>query len=158
MVCFGVREQGRVSSPSPTESGREYGVRKRRPAPEAAGHGGAFYSVILNLNHGVGAAGVALRAESANLRRRRVGHINGKFLDVFLRRVPGNGVEYTGDLQSCDICALGKCSQQTHPKQAKNDVVTLPLQPVTIDVLGELPPVALGGFKFVGKTVDQLIR
>ena len=94
---------------------------------------------------------MALRAESANLWHRRVGHINGRHLDV-LRRVSGNGVELTGELQSCDVCALGKSSQKPHPKHARNDV-TQPFQLVTIDVLGELPLV-LGGFKFVSKIID----
>ena len=59
----------------------------------------------LTLTDGDSVAGVALRAESANLWHRRVGHINGRYLDV-LRRVPGNGVEFTGELQSCDSSAL----------------------------------------------------
>ena len=82
--------------------------------------------------------------------------INGRYLDV-LRRVPGNGVEFTGEVQSCDVCALGKSSRKPHPKHSKNDV-TQPFQLVTIDVLGELRPVALGGFKFVSKIIDQFTK
>ena len=115
-----------------------------------------LYSFKLTLTDGDSAAGVALRAESANRWHRRVGHINGRYLDV-LRRVPGNGVEFTGELQSCDVCALGKRSQKPHPKHAKNDV-TQPFQLVTIDVLGELRRVVLGGFKFVSKTIDQFAK
>ena len=80
-----------------------------------------LYSFKLILTDGDSAAGVALRAESANLWHRGVENINGRYLDV-LRRVPGNGVEFMGELQSCDVCALGKSSQTPHPKHAKNDV------------------------------------
>lgn len=90
--------------------------------------------------------------ESANIWHRRVGHINGKYLDV-LRRVSGNGIEFTSDLQPRGVCA--KSSQQPHPKSAKNDV-TLPFQLVTVDVLGELRPGAMGGFKFFSNISDQL--
>ena len=74
-----------------------------------------LYSFKLTLTDGDSAAGVALRAESANLWHRRVGHINGRYLDV-LRRVPGNGVEFTGELQSCDVCALGKKLSEASPE------------------------------------------
>ena len=99
-----------------------------------------LYSFKLTVTDGDSAAGVALRAESANLWHHRVGHINGRYLDV-LRRSPGNDVEFTGELQSCDVCALGKSSQKPHSKHAKNDV-TQPFQLVTVDVLGELRPLA----------------
>ena len=45
--------------------------------------------------------GLALKTESANLWHRRMGHINGKSLDV-LRKGTGNGVDYTGALKDCD--------------------------------------------------------
>ena len=76
---------------------------------------------------------------------------------MYKRQVPGNGVEFTGELLSCDVCALGKSSQKPHPKHAKNDV-TQPFQLVTIGVLGELRPVALCGFKFVSKIMDQFAK
>ena len=40
--------------------------------------------------------GLALRVESVGLWHRRMGHINGKSLDV-LRKEPTNGVDYTGE-------------------------------------------------------------
>ena len=49
--------------------------------------------------------GLAMRAESVNLCHR--GHINGNSMDV-LRRMPGSGVDYNGDIQACDVCAVGK--------------------------------------------------
>ena len=65
-----------------------------------------LYYFKLTFTDGVSATGVAFRAESANLWHRRVRHINGTYLNV-LRRVPGNGVDFTGELPSCDVCALG---------------------------------------------------
>ena len=54
-----------------------------------------------------GPGGLAMRAESANLWHRRMGHINRKSMDV-LRRIPGVGVDYNGHIQACDVCAVGK--------------------------------------------------
>ena len=51
----------------------------------------------------------------------------------------------------------GKSSQKPHPKHAKNDV-TQPFRLVTIDVQGQLRPVALGGFKFLSKIIDQFTK
>ena len=51
-----------------------------------------------------------MKAKSANLWHRRMGHINGKSLDV-LRKEPGNGVDYTGAVKDCDSCPLGKSTQ-----------------------------------------------
>ena len=48
-------------------------------------------------------------------------------------------------------------SQKRHPKHAKNDV-TQPFRLVTIDVQGELRPVALGGFTFVSKIIDHITK
>ena len=46
---------------------------------------------------GGGPGGLAMRAESADLWHRRMGHINRKRMDV-LRRMPGIGVDYNGDM------------------------------------------------------------
>ena len=61
--------------------------------------------------------GLALRVETASLWHRRMGHINSKSLDV-LRKEATNGIVYTGDVQDCSACPLGKSSQQPHPKHA----------------------------------------
>ena len=42
--------------------------------------------------------GLALGVESAGLWHRRMGHINGKRLDI-LRKELTNGVDYTGDMR-----------------------------------------------------------
>ena len=46
---------------------------------------------------GGGPGGLAMRAESVNLRHRRMGHINRKSMEA-LRRMPGSGVNYNGDM------------------------------------------------------------
>ena len=97
-----------------------------------------------------------MRAESANLWHRRMGHINRKSMDV-LRRMPGSGVDYNGDIQACDVCAVGKSKQQAHPKQATYDVQHA-FQLVTVDLKGPIKPAALGGYSYVTKFVDQYTK
>ena len=70
---------------------------------------------------GGGPGGPAMRAESADRWHRRKGHINRKSMDV-LRRMPGSGIDYNGDVQACDVSAVVKGKQQAHPKQATYDV------------------------------------
>ena len=74
-----------------------------------------------------------------------------------LRKEKRNGVEYTGDLPTCDVCALGKSAQQAQPKRASYDV-SRPFQLVTTDLMGPLSPPALGGFRYVSKFLDQLTK
>ena len=89
--------------------------------------------------------GLALKADSANLWQRRMGHIDGKSLDV-LRKEPGNGIDYTGAVKDCDFCPLGKSTQQPHPKQATHGVLR-PFQLTTVYTLGPFQPQALDSFK-----------
>ena len=102
---------------------------------------------------GGGPGGLAMRAESANLWHRCMGHINRKSMDV-LRRMPGSGVDYNGDLQACGVCTVGKSKQQAHPKQATYDVQHA-FQLVIVDLMGPIKPAALGGYSYVTKFVDQ---
>ena len=61
---------------------------------------------------------------------------------------------YNGDIQACDVCAVGKCEQQPHPKKATYDLQrAFPL--VSVDITGAISPQALGGYDFVTKFVDQ---
>ena len=115
-----------------------------------------LYSFSMNFASTVDAAGVALRTESAELWHRRIGHINTRSMDI-LRKEKGNGFEYTGDLPTCDVCALGKSAQQAHPKRASYNV-SRPFQVVTTDLMGHLSPPALGGFRYVSKFLDQLTK
>ena len=102
---------------------------------------------------GGGPRGLALRGESSNMWHRRVGHINRKSMDV-LRRMPGSGVDYNGNIQACDACAVGNSKQQAHPKQATYDVQHA-FQLVTVDIVGPNKPEAFGGYSYVTKFVDQ---
>ena len=52
------------------------------------------------LDLGVTIGGVTMQAASADLRHRQVGHINRRSTGV-LRNVPGNGVDYTGEVEAC---------------------------------------------------------
>eukprot|EP00903_Cladosiphon_okamuranus_P015234 g14080.t1 len=106
--------------------------------------------------HGNAPDGLALKAESADLWHRRMGHINRTSLDV-LRKEPDNGVDYTGDVTDCSACPLGKSTQQPHPKKADYGVLR-PFQHVTVDTLGPFTPPALGGYKYAMKFVDQFTK
>ena len=74
-------------------------------------HGGA----------GGGPGGLAMRAESADLWYRCVGQMNRKRIDT-RQRMPGSGLDYNGDIQACDVCAVGQSKQQALSKQATYDV------------------------------------
>ena len=64
--------------------------------------------------------GVALATQkSADTWHRRLGHINPDNMEL-LRKTEGNGVEYTGTVSGCDICAVGKSAQKAHPKKTKH--------------------------------------
>ena len=94
-----------------------------------------------------------MRAESADLWHRRMGHINRRRMDV-LRKLPGNGIEYTGDIHACDVCAVGKRNQQALPKLATYDVQHA-FHLVTVGLMGPINPAALGGYRCATKFVDQ---
>ena len=96
-----------------------------------------------------------MRAESADLWYRCVGHMNRKRIDT-RQRMPGSGVDYNGDIQACDVCAVGKSKQEAHPNQATYDVQHA-FQLVTVDLMGPIKPAALGGYsyQYVTKFVDQ---
>ena len=101
----------------------------------------------IEMKLGGGRGGLAIRAESANLWHRRMGHINRKSMDV-PRRMLGSGVDYNGDIQACDVCAAGKSKQQAHPNQATY-YVQHAFQLVTVDLMGPIKPAALGGYSYV---------
>lgn len=74
-----------------------------------------------------------------------------------LRKQAGNGVEYNGDIQPCDVCPVDKSEQQAHPKQAMYDVQSA-FHLVTDDTTGPISPQALSGCNNVTKFVDQQHR
>ena len=94
-----------------------------------------------------------MSAVSADLCYQRLGHINSRGLDV-LRKVKGNGIDDTGNVKACDVCAIGKSAQQAHPKKTTYDIKQ-PFQLVLADLMGPMSPPALGGFQYVSKIVDQ---
>ena len=59
-----------------------------------------------DLELGRGTGGLALRAESALVRKQLMGHINRKSMDV-LRKQAGNGVAYKEGIEACDACVVG---------------------------------------------------
>ena len=55
----------------------------------------------------------------ADIWHRRLGHMNHRSMEL-LRRKKGNGVEYTGTVSDCDICALSKSRQQAGAPQEEH--------------------------------------
>ena len=74
-----------------------------------------------------------------------------------IRKVDGNGVEYTGTVSGCDICAVGKSTQKAHPKkdQHKTDE---PMKLVYADLMGPITPAVRGGYKYVSNFTDDFCR
>ena len=66
----------------------------------------------------------------------------------------GNSIDYTGNVEACDVCAIGKSAKQAHPKKATYDIKH-PFQFVLADLMKPMSPPALGGFQYVSKFVDQ---
>ena len=73
-----------------------------------------------------------------------MGHINRKSMDV-LRKQVGNGIEYNGDIEACDVCAVGESEELAHSEQATYDLRRA-CQLVTADTMGTISPQALGGY------------
>ena len=71
-----------------------------------------------------------------------------------LRKVEGNGIDYIGNVEACDVCAIGKSAQQARPKKVTHNIKQ-PFQLVLADPMGPMSPLALGGFQYVSKFVDQ---
>ena len=71
-----------------------------------------------------------------------------------LRKVEGNGIDYSGSVEAFDVCAVGKSAQQAHPKKATHDIKQ-PLQLVLVDLMRSMFPPPLGGFQYVSKFVVQ---
>ena len=113
-------------------------------------HGTILCSVCLKLEN---STNTAMRAVSADLWHRRLGNISSRSLDV-LQKVEGNGIDCTGNVKVCDVCAIGKSAQQAHPKKATYDIKQ-PFQLLLADLMGPMFPPALEGFQYVSKFVDQ---
>ena len=95
-------------------------------------------------------------AADADIWHRRLGHTNPRSTELF-RRKEGNGVEYTGTVSDCDICALSKSRQQAHPKKSTR-TTTSPMQLIYTDLMGLFTPPAKGGYRYVSKFTDDYSR
>ena len=78
----------------------------------------------------------------ANMWHRRLGQMNPRSMEL-LRRKEGNGMEYTGTVSDCDICALPKSRQKAHPKTSTR-TTTRPMQLIYTDLMGPFAPPAKG--------------
>ena len=74
-----------------------------------------------------------------------------------LCRKEGNGVEYTGTVSDCDICALSKSRQQARPKKSMR-TTTRPMQLIYTDLTGPFTPPAKAGYRYVNKFTDDYSR
>ena len=74
-----------------------------------------------------------------------------------LRRTGGNGVNYTGTVSGCGICALGKSQQKAHPKTIKHKTEG-PMELVYTDLMGSITPAAKGGYTYISKFTDDFSR
>ena len=88
--------------------------------------------------------------------RRRLGQMNPRSMEL-LRRKEGNGVEYTGTVSGCDICALSKSRQQAHPKKSTR-TTTRPIQLVYTDRMRPFTPPTKGGYPYASKFTDDYSR
>ncbi|CAN0476461.1 unnamed protein product, partial [Laminaria digitata] len=95
-------------------------------------------------------------AANANLWHRRLGHLNRKSLNL-LKNLDNNGVSFDGPVPDCDVCAVGKSHQLTHPETADHKF-KLPFQLVFADLMGPLTPEALGGYKYITKISDEYTK
>ena len=114
-------------------------------------------SVEVELDQASSSPAIALTAQvSADVWHRLLGHMNPRSMEL-LRRTDGNGVNYTGTVSGCDICALGKSQQKAHPKTTKHKTEG-PMELVYTDLMGSITPAAKGGYTYISKFTDDFSR
>ena len=86
----------------------------------------------------------------------RLDHMNPASMEL-LRKTEGNGVEYTGTVSGCDICAVGKRTQMAHPKNTTHKTDG-PMELVYTDHMGPITPAAQGGYMYVSQFTDDVSR
>lgn len=97
---------------------------------------------------------IALTAQvSADVWHRRLGHLNPRKMEL-PRKADGNGVNYTGTVSGCDICALGKSQKKTHPKTSKHKT-NRPMELVYTNHMGPITPAAKGVYTYISKFTDD---
>ncbi|CAN0374371.1 unnamed protein product, partial [Laminaria digitata] len=74
-----------------------------------------------------------------------------------LRKTDGNGVNYTGTVSVCNICAWGKSQQKAQPKTTKHKTDG-PMELVYTDLMGPITPAAKGGYTYISKFTDDFSR
>ena len=99
---------------------------------------------------------VCAATADADIWHRRLEHMNPRSMEL-LRRKEGNGVEYTGTVSDCDICALSKSRQPAHPKNSTR-TTTRPMQLIYTDLMGPFTSPAKGGYRYVSKFTDDYSR
>ena len=85
---------------------------------------------------------------------RWLGHPHAQSLDILRKR---DGIAFEGAVSDCDVFAVGKAQQLTHPKTA-NHKVSRPFQLCYGDLMGPFTPVAIGGYKYIGKITDEYTK
>ena len=83
------------------------------PLQQVGGHRDLY-----TFNIDPGGVDLALHAEvNADQWHRRMAHINARILEL-LNKTDANGVNFSGGVSPCDVCAIGKSIQQPHPKKS----------------------------------------
>ena len=76
-----------------------------------------------------------------------------------MQRHDSNGVAFDGSINHCDVCAVGKSHQLTHPKKAKHADITAPFQLVYGDLMGAFIPAACEGYEYYASNItDQVCK
>ena len=114
------------------------------------------YSLVFDLSAGSHRGNkLAMSAmTNAQLWLRRLGYLNKRSFELMQRR-DGNGVGFDGLINPCDVCAVRKRHQLTHPKKAKHADITAPFQFVYGDLMSTSKPAAHGGYQYVSKITDR---
>ena len=111
---------------------------------------------LFSFNVEVDAPNVALPAKAdVDTWHRRVGHINSKCLG-FLNTTNDNDVSIKRRLSPCDVCAIGKSTQQAHSKTAALNIEQ-PFELIYTDRLRSITPTARG-LRYASKFTDEKIR
>ena len=112
---------------------------------------GDLYSLVLDLSADrYGAKELAMNAvANAQVWHRRLDRLHAQSLGI-LRKRDDTGITFERAVSDCDVCAVGNAQQLVHPKTA-NRKVKRPFQLGDGNLMGLFTPVAIGGYKYVGK-------
>ena len=116
-----------------------------------------LYSLVFDVNadsHG-GKELVMDVMTNAQLRHRRVGHLNKKSLELMQRR-DGNGSSLT--VQSITATSVPWEIVTSCPKKAKYAAITAPFQLFFGDLMGPVKLAVREGYEYVSKTTDPFTK